>query len=88
VLGASVRQIVGLLSADFLKLVILASAIACPIAWWSMHKWLQDFAYRTTIGWWVFLLSAVLAALITLLTVCFRAIKAAMVNPIKSLKTE
>jgi putative ABC transport system permease protein len=88
VLGASVSQIVGLLSADLLKLVILASVIACPIAWWSMHNWLQDFAYRTTIGWWIFPLSAVLAALITLLTVSFRAFKAAMVNPIKSLKTE
>jgi putative ABC transport system permease protein len=79
---------VGLLSTDLLKLVILASVIACPVAWWSMHHWLQNFAYRTTIGWWLFPLSTVLAALITLLTVCFRAIKAATVNPIKSLKTE
>jgi putative ABC transport system permease protein len=88
VLGASVSQIVGLMSADFLKLVFLASAIACPIAWWSMHIWLQDFAYRTTIGWWIFLLSTVLAALIALLTVCFRAIKAAIANPIYSLRTD
>jgi putative ABC transport system permease protein len=88
VLGASVRQIVGLLSADFLKLVILASAIACPIAWWSMHSWLQDFAYRTTIGWWIFLLSTVLAALIALLTIFFNAIKAAVANPIDSLRVE
>jgi putative ABC transport system permease protein len=88
VLGASVGQIVGLLSADLLKLVVLASAIACPIAWWTMHSWLQDFAYRTTIGWWIFLLSAVLAALIALLTVCFRAIKAALANPIDSLRVE
>lgn len=88
VLGASVSQIVGLLSADFLRLVLLASAIACPIAWWCMHIWLQDFAYRTTIGWWIFLVSMVLAALIALLTVCFRAIKAAVANPIDSLRTE
>jgi putative ABC transport system permease protein len=88
VLGASVSQIVVLLSADLLKLLILSSAIACPIAWWSMNSWLQDFAYRTTIGWWVFLLSIVLAALIALLTICFRAIKAAIANPIHSLKVE
>jgi putative ABC transport system permease protein len=88
VLGASVSQIVGLLSADFLKLVFLASAIACPVAWWSMHIWLQDFAYRTTIGWWIFLFSTVLAALITILTICFRTIKSAIANPIDSLRVE
>jgi putative ABC transport system permease protein len=88
VLGASVTQIVRLLSADFLRLVLLASVIACPIAWWSMHMWLQDFAYRTTIGWWIFLSSPVLAALIALLTICFRAIKAALANPIDSLRVE
>jgi putative ABC transport system permease protein len=88
VLGASVSQIVGLLSVDFLKLVILASAIACPIAWWGMHLWLQDFAYRTTIGWWIFLLATVLALVVTIVTVCFRAIKAGMVNPIKSLRVD
>jgi putative ABC transport system permease protein len=87
-LGASVGQIVGLLSSDFLRLVILASAIASPIAWWSMHSWLQDFAYRTTIGWWVFLLSMVLVAVIGLLTICFRAFKAALANPIDSLRVE
>jgi len=88
VLGASVSQIVGLLSTDFLKLVLLASAIACPVAWWSMHIWLQSFAYRTSIGWWIFLFSTVLAALITILTICFRAIKAAITNPIDSLRVE
>lgn len=88
VLGASISQIVGLLSADFLKLVFLASVIACPIAWWSMHSWLQDFVYRTTIGWWIFPLSAALAALITILTVCLRAFKAAVANPIDCLRTE
>jgi putative ABC transport system permease protein len=88
VLGASVSQIVRLLSEDFLKLVFLASAIACPVAWWSMHIWLQDFAYRTTIGWWTFLFSTVLAALIAILTVCFRAIKVAVANPIDTLRME
>ena len=88
VLGASVSQIVALLSADFLKLVILASAIACPIAWWGMHLWLRDFAYRTTIGWWVFVLSMVLALVITILTVGFRAIRAGMTNPIYSLRAD
>ncbi len=88
VLGATAGHIVGLLSADFLKLVILAAVIACPIAWWGMHKWLQDFAYRTVIGWWIFLLAGSLAVLITVITVSFRAIKAAMANPIDSLRTE
>jgi len=88
VLGASVSRIVVLLSADLLKLLILSSAIACPVAWWSMNIWLQDFAYRTTIGGWIFLLSIVLAAVIAILTICFRAIKAAITNPIQSLKTE
>ena len=88
VLGASVSHIVGLLSVNFLKLLVLAAAIACPVAGWGMYKWLQDFAYRTTIGWWVFLVAAVLATVITLLTVCLRAIRAASVNPVRSLKTE
>jgi putative ABC transport system permease protein len=68
--------------------VIPAAVVAFPIAGWGMHKWMQDFAYRTPIGWWTFLIAGVLAALITMVTVCFRAITAAMVNPIKSLKTE
>jgi putative ABC transport system permease protein len=88
VLGATVTHIVGLLSMDFLKLVTLAASIASPIAWWGMHKWLQDFAYRTAIGWWVFPLAGILAALITILTVSFRALKAAMANPIESLRTD
>ncbi len=88
VLGASVIQIVGLLSADLLKLLLLSSVIACPVAWWSMNSWLQDFAYRTTIGWWIFLVATILAALIAILTIGFRAIKAAAANPIDSLKME
>jgi len=88
VLGASVQSIVVILSKEFLKLVIIASFIAFPVAWFAMHKWLQDFAYRVNISWWVFLLAAVVAVLIALLTVGFRAIKAALANPVKSLRTE
>jgi putative ABC transport system permease protein len=77
VLGATAGQIVGLLSSDFLRLMLLASAIACPIAWWSMHMWLQDFAYRTTIGWWIFVVAILLAAIIAEVTICLRAIKVA-----------
>jgi putative ABC transport system permease protein len=88
VLGASVAGIATLLSKDFLKLVIVAIAIASPIAWFLMHKWLQDFAYRISIGWWVFALVGFVAVLIALLTVSFQAIKAAVANPVKSLRTE
>jgi putative ABC transport system permease protein len=88
VLGASVAGIAALLSKDFLKLVIVAFVIASPIAWYLMHKWLQDFAYRISIGWWVFAVVGLLAVLIALLTVSFQAIKAAVANPVKSLRTE
>jgi len=88
VLGASVSNIVKLLSADFLQLVLIATVIAVPVAWWIMNKWLQDFAYRTSISWFDFILAAILAALITIATVCFRAISAARANPVKSLRTE
>jgi putative ABC transport system permease protein len=88
VLGASVTGIAALLSKDFLKLVLIAIVIASPIAWYLMHKWLQDFAYRISIGWWVFALVGFVAVLIALLTVSFQAIKAAVANPVKSLRTE
>jgi putative ABC transport system permease protein len=88
VLGASVGNIVGLLSKEFLKLVLIAVIIASPVAWWAMNKWLQDFAYRTTIGWTVFLITALIALCIALLTISFQAIKAAIANPVKSLRTE
>jgi putative ABC transport system permease protein len=88
VLGASVTGIVGLLSKEFVKLVSIAILIASPIAWWAANKWLQDFAYRINIGWWVFALAGVIALLIAMLTVSFRAIKAAVANPVKSLRTE
>jgi len=88
VLGASVGNIVGLLSKEFLKLVLIAIVIASPVAWWAMNKWLQDFAYRTSIGWTVFVLTALIALCIALLTISFQAIKAAIANPVKSLRTE
>ncbi len=88
VLGASVSNIAGMLSTDFLQLVIISATIAFPLAWWVMNKWLQGFAYRVTISWWVFAIAGVLALLIALITVSFQAIKAAIVNPVKSLRTE
>jgi putative ABC transport system permease protein len=88
VLGATVGYITRMLSKEFLKLVLVASAIAFPIGWWMMHKWLQDFAYRTDINWWIFATAGLIAALIALLTVSFQAVKAAMQNPIKSLRSE
>jgi ABC-type antimicrobial peptide transport system permease subunit len=88
VLGASVAGIVKLLSKDFLRLVIIAIVIATPVAWWSMNKWLQGFAYRTDISWWIFILAGSIAACIALLTISFQAIKAALANPVKSLRTE
>lgn len=88
VLGASVSGIVQLLSTDFLKLVIIAFIIATPIAWWGMNKWLQAFEYRIPISWWMFALAGILAAFVALFTVSFQAIKAALMNPVKSLKTE
>ena len=88
VLGASIPGIVGLLSKDFLKLVIVAAIIATPLAFYFMHQWLQDFAYRVNIGWWVFAASGIVALLIALVTISVKAIKAAMGNPVKSLRTE
>lgn len=88
VLGASVGGIVKLISKDFLKLVIIAIIIAIPIAWWAMNTWLEDFAYRINITWWVFVIAGVVALLIALLTVSFQAIKAAVANPVKSLRSE
>jgi putative ABC transport system permease protein len=88
VLGSSVRAIVFMLTKDFLKLIIIAAVIACPVAWFAMNKWLQDFAYRIDIQWWVFIAAAFLAAFIALATVTFQAIKAATANPVKSLRTE
>lgn len=88
VMGASVGSITGLLSKDFLKLVLVAIVIALPVAWFAMNRWLQDFAYRSTIPWWVFLATGIIATLIALFTISFQAIKAAIANPVKSLRTE
>ncbi|HEY6503044.1 MAG TPA: ABC transporter permease [Chitinophagaceae bacterium] len=88
VLGASVPGIIGMLSKDFLKLVLIAAVIAFPVAWWFMHKWLGDYEYRVNIGWWVFPVTGVVAMLIALLTISFQSIKAAVANPVKSLRTE
>ena len=88
VLGATVSNIVGMLSKDFLRLVLIASVIAFPIAWWFMNKWLEDFAYRIQIKWWVFVLAAFVAISIAIVTVSFQAIKAALANPVKNLRTE
>lgn len=88
VLGASVTNITALLSKDFLRLVIIAVIIAIPLSWYFLHKWLEDFAYRVNIGWFVFFITALLAVLIAFITISFQAIKAAVVNPVKSLRTE
>lgn len=88
VLGATVTNIVGMLSKDFLKLVMIAALIAFPVGWWAMHTWLQDFAYRISISWWIFLIAGIVAAAIALVTVSLQAIRAARANPVKSLRTE
>jgi putative ABC transport system permease protein len=88
VLGANVAGLIALLSKDFLKLVIIAILIALPIAWYLMNNWLQDFAYRVNISWWIFILSGAAALMIALVTVSFQSIKAALANPVKNLRTE
>jgi len=88
VLGASLSTIIQLLSKDFLKLVMIAFIIAIPVTWWLMNKWLMDYAYRINIQWWVFAITAVMVIIIALITVSFHAIRAALSNPIKSLRTE
>ena len=88
VLGASVKGIIGLMSKEFIRLVIVSVVIATPVAWWAMNKWLQNFAYRIDISWWIFLAAGGIAMFIALATVSFQAIKAAIANPVKSLRTE
>jgi len=83
-----VSGIVGMLSKDFLKLIIIAMLIAFPVAWWAMHTWLQHFAYRISITLWVFVIAGGISLLIALLTVSFQAIKAALANPVRNLRTE
>jgi len=88
VLGASVPGIAALLSKDFLKLVGVSCAVAFPVAWWMMNNWLQNYQYRIEISWWIFLIAGAAAIFIALFTVSFQAIKAAVANPVKSLRAE
>jgi putative ABC transport system permease protein len=88
VLGASVPGIIQLLAADFIKLILIAIAIATPVAWYMMDKWLQDFVYKTNMGWMVFAFAGIAAIVIALVTISFQAVKAAIANPIRSLRTE
>jgi len=88
VLGASVAGISALLSKDFLKLVLVSFVVAAPLAWWAMSKWLADYQYRVNIQWWVFAMAGSLSVVIALVTVSYQAIKAAVANPAKSLRTE
>ncbi|ULT27403.1 FtsX-like permease family protein [Sphingobacterium sp. E70] len=88
VLGASLTQVTSLLSVDFIKLVIIAILIASPIAWWIMDKWLQDYSYRIQIQWYYFVIAGLLAILISMATISYQAIKAALSNPVNSLRNE
>ncbi len=88
ILGASLSSISALLSKDFLKLVLLSILIASPVAWWIMHNWLQNFAYRINIQWWMFASAGLLAVIIAIITVSYHALKAAIANPVKSLRSE
>ena len=88
VMGASVGNIVSLVSREFVLLVVIASVIAFPLAWWFLSDWLKDFAYRVHISWWIYLIAAIAAMLIALFTVSLQAIRAAIMNPVNSLRTE
>jgi putative ABC transport system permease protein len=88
ILGAGVSTIISLLSKDFIKLVIIAIAIASPLAWYVMNLWLQDFAYRIHINGWIVFVAGITAVLIACITISFQAIKAAIANPVKSLRSE
>ncbi len=87
-LGASSLHVAGLLSKDFLKLVVLANIIAWPLAWYFMHKWLEDFANRIELSWWMFAAAGLMAFFIALITVGLQTVKAALANPVKNLRTE
>lgn len=88
VLGASVTSIVGMLSRDFVKLVLIGNLVAIPLAWYIMNQWLQEFAFRTTLSWWLFAIAVALSLLIAIFTVSYQAVKAALMNPVKSLRSE
>ena len=87
-IGATALNIFGLFSVDFVRLVIIALVIASPVAWYAMNKWLQDFNYKVDISWWIFALSGVSVVLIALVTISFQTIKAALVSPVKALRSE
>jgi putative ABC transport system permease protein len=87
-LGASVSSVAGLLAREFLQLVVLAIFIATPLSWHLMSRWLADFAYHTELEWWMFAAAGVLAVLVALLTVGFQSIRAALMNPVRSLRSE
>jgi putative ABC transport system permease protein len=88
ILGASIKDVVFLLSKHFIGLVLIANLIAWPLAWLALNRWMQGYAYRVAISWWVFVLAGIAALLIALLTVSFLTIKAATNNPVKSLRAE
>jgi ABC-type antimicrobial peptide transport system permease subunit len=88
VLGASLAQIVVIFSKDFLKLIFIAFLIAVPIAWYSMHHWLEDFAYKIDVSWWIFALAAAISAIVALSTMGYQAIRSGIANPVKSLRSE
>lgn len=88
VLGASVFRISGTLSGEFLRLVFISCLISFPLAWWAMHNWLQNYAYHIDMSWWIFFIAGFMAILIALITISFQAIKAAIANPIKALRTD
>ncbi len=88
VLGAGVSTIVTMLSRDFIRLVVIAIVIAAPLAWWAMREWLSGFAYRADMQWWVFAVAGLGALVIAFVTISFQSIKAALTNPVKSLKAE
>jgi drug/metabolite transporter (DMT)-like permease len=88
VLGASVSSITALLSKDFLRLVIISCLVAFPVAWWTMHGWLQHYEYRTEVSWWIFFAAGIAAILIAFITISFHSIRAALANPAFSLRSE
>jgi putative ABC transport system permease protein len=88
ILGASVFGITAMLSRDFIKLIIIAALIASPIAWLLMNQWLQDFVYRVKVSWWIFFTALGTALIIAMITISFQSIRAAIANPVKSLRTE
>ena len=88
ILGASVTNIISILSKDFIQLVLLAFIIAAPLAWWASYKWLQDFVYRTNMSWWIFALSGTAMLVAAVITLSLQTIKTATANPVKSLRSE